>query len=75
LEAFLEALHDEGQQEMPGTWPAWPKVPEEPKVEVAEHEAPEKPEVGATEQEALEEPNVEDEAGDEPQVTYRLDQF
>jgi hypothetical protein len=25
-EAFLEALNDEGQQQMVGAWPAWPKV-------------------------------------------------
>jgi hypothetical protein len=32
-------------------------------------------EVGAAEQEAPEELNVKDVAGDQPQVTYRLDQF
>jgi hypothetical protein len=47
---------------MPGVWPAWPEVPEES-------------EVGVVKQEAPEEPNFEDEAGDQPQVTYRLDQF
>jgi hypothetical protein len=47
---------------MPGAWPMWPEVPEEPVV-------------GAAEQEAPEEPNIEDEAGDQPQVTYMLDQF
>jgi hypothetical protein len=55
-------LHDGGQQEMPEAWPAWPKVPEEPEVEVTEQESPKELE-------------VEDEAGDQPQVTYKLDQF
>jgi hypothetical protein len=50
---------------MPRAWPAWPKVPEEPK----------EPEVGVAEQEAPNEPNVEDESGDQPQVTYKLDHF
>jgi hypothetical protein len=50
---------------MPGAWPTWLEVPEEP----------EEPVVGAAEQEAPEEPNIEDEAGDQPQVTYMLDQF
>jgi hypothetical protein len=63
---------------MAEVWPAWPEVPEE-RVEVyfraTQQEALEEPEVGAAEQEAPEEPNVEDEAGDQPQVTYRLDQF
>jgi hypothetical protein len=47
-------------------------------VRAAEQEAPEEHEelvVGAAEQEAPKEPNVEDEAGDQPQVTYMLDQF
>jgi hypothetical protein len=71
---FLEALHDGDQQEMLGAWPTWPKVPEEPEVGAAEQEAleePEEPEVGVVEQEVrvAGEPNVEDEAGDQPQVT------
>jgi hypothetical protein len=42
---------------------------------VAQQEAPEEPNVRAAQQEALEEPNIKDEAGDQPPVTYRLDQF
>jgi hypothetical protein len=68
-------LHDEGQQEMARAWLAWPEVPEEPYFRATQQEALEEPEVGAVEQEAPEEPNVKDEAGDQPQVTYRLDQF
>jgi hypothetical protein len=54
-------LHDEGQQ-VARAWPAWPEVPEEPYCRTTQQEAPE-------------EPKVKDEAGDQPQVTYRLDQF
>jgi hypothetical protein len=53
-ESFLEALNDEGQQQMAGTWPAWPKV------RAAQQEAPVEPEVGATQKEAPEEPEVEE---------------
>jgi hypothetical protein len=42
---------------------------------VAQQEAPEEPEVRAVQQKAPKEPNVEDEAGDQPPVTSRLDQF
>jgi hypothetical protein len=54
---------------MARVWPAWPEV------RVAQQEASEEPEVGATQQEAPEEPKVEDEADDQPQVTYRLVEF
>jgi hypothetical protein len=56
----------------------WPEVleePEEPYFRVTQQEALEEPEVGAAEQEAPEEPNVEDEVGDQPQVSYKLEQF
>jgi hypothetical protein len=66
--AFLEALN-EGQQQMAGAWPAWPDV------RTAQQEAPKKPKDGATQQEAPEELDNEDEADDQPQVTYRLVQF
>jgi hypothetical protein len=46
-----------------------------PEVRAAQQEAPEEPEDGATQQEAPEEPDVEDEADDQPQVTYKLVQF
>jgi hypothetical protein len=42
---------------------------------VAQQEAPEEPEVVATRQEDPEGPEIEDEADDQPQVTYSLDQF
>jgi hypothetical protein len=42
---------------------------------VTQQEAPEELEVRAAQQEAPEEPNIEDKAGDQPPVTYRLDQF
>jgi hypothetical protein len=45
------------------------------KVGAAQHEALEELEDGATQQEASEEPDVEDEADDQPHVTYRLVQF
>jgi hypothetical protein len=76
---------------MPGVWPAWPEVSEEPEVEAAEHEALEEieePEVREAEHEAPEEPEesevteTEQEALKElnvedeaGQVTYMLDQF
>jgi hypothetical protein len=66
--AFLEALNNEGQQQMAGAWPAWPEVG------AAQQEAPEEPGVRATQQEAPEEPMVE-EADDQPQVSYRLVEF
>jgi hypothetical protein len=65
-EAFIEALNDAGQQEMDRAWP---------KDGAAQQEAPEEPEDVATQQEASEGPEVKDEADDQPQVTYRLDQF
>jgi hypothetical protein len=71
-EAFLEALHDEGQQEMPEAWLVWPEVleepeeHEEPKVGAVQQEALEEPKVGAGEQEAPEELNIVDEVGDQP---------
>jgi hypothetical protein len=68
-EAFLEALNDEGQQQMARAWSAWPKL------KAAQQEAPEDSEDGATQQEAPKEPDVVDEADDQPQVTYRLVQF
>jgi hypothetical protein len=54
---------------------AWLEVPEEPYFGVTHQEVPEESEVGAAQQEAPDEPNIEDEAGDQPRVTYRLDQF
>jgi hypothetical protein len=66
--AFLEALNNEGQQQMAGAWLAWPEVG------AAQQEAPEEPGVRATQQEAPEEPMVE-EADDQPQVSYRLVEF
>jgi hypothetical protein len=65
-EAFLEALNDEGQQQMAKAWLD---------VGAAQQEAPKEPEDGATQQNAPKEPDVEDEADDQPQVTYRLVQF
>jgi hypothetical protein len=62
-EAFLEALNDEGQQQMAGAWLAWPDVGS------AQQEALEEPEDGAIQQEAPEELDVEDEADDQPHVT------
>ena len=46
-----------------------------PKVRVTQQEVLEESDVRAAQQEAPDEPNIEDEAGDQPQVTYRLDQF
>jgi hypothetical protein len=77
-DAFLWALHDEAQQEMAKAWLAWPEVPEapeEPEVRAAQQEAREEPNVRVAQHEAPEESNVEDEASDQPLVTYRLDQF
>jgi hypothetical protein len=59
-------LNDEGQQQMTGAWPVWLEL------RAAQQEAPEEPDIGATQQEAPEEPNVEDEADDQPRITYRL---
>jgi hypothetical protein len=42
---------------------------------VTQQEAPEEPEIIATQQEASERPEVLDEANDQPEVTYRLNQF
>jgi hypothetical protein len=87
-ETFHGALHDEGQQEIAGAWSEVPEAlektevsttqqeaPEEPEVRAAQLEAPEEPNIISTQQEAPVEPNVEDEAGDQPLVTYMLDQF
>jgi hypothetical protein len=87
-EAFLGPLHDKAQQVMAGAWPEIPEAAEKPEVSAAQQEAPEGPEaraaqhealeepnVRAAQQEAPEEPNIEDEVGDQPSVTYRLDQF
>jgi hypothetical protein len=81
-EAFLVALHDEGEQQMAGAWLTWPGVraaqqeaPEKPYVGVTQQEAPEEPDVGVTHQEAPEQPDVEDEVDDQPHATYRLHQF
>jgi hypothetical protein len=41
----------------------------------AQQEAPEEPEVIATQQEAPEDLELDDEADDQPQVTYRLVKF
>jgi hypothetical protein len=68
-EAFLEALSDEGQQQMAGAWPTWLEVG------AAQQEALEELEVGATQQEAPEDTEVEEEADDQPQVTYKLVKF
>jgi hypothetical protein len=54
---------------MDGAWPAWPEDG------AAQQEAPEEPEVVVTQQEGPEGLEVKDEADDQPQVTYRLDQF
>jgi hypothetical protein len=62
-EAFLEALNDEGQQQMAEAWL---------ELRVAQQEAPEEPEDEATQQEAPEESDIEDEVNDQPQVTYKL---
>jgi hypothetical protein len=56
-------------------WLEVPEEPEEPYFGVTRQEVPEEQEVGAAQQEAPDEPNIEDEAGDQPRVTYRLDQF
>jgi hypothetical protein len=63
---------------MGGAWLAWSEVPQAPKeleVSAAQQEAPEELEVRVAQQEVPEEPNIEDEAGDQPPVTYRLDKF
>jgi hypothetical protein len=65
-EASIEALNDAGQQEMNGAWP---------EDEAAQQLALEEPEVVETHQEAPEGSEVEDEADDQPRVTYRLDHF
>jgi hypothetical protein len=44
-------------------------------LEAAQQEASEEPNVGVTQQEALEKLDVEDEADDQPQATYRLVHF
>jgi hypothetical protein len=54
---------------MAEVWLAWLDVG------AAQQEAREELEDGATQQEAHEEPDIEDEANDQPQVTYRLVQF
>jgi hypothetical protein len=69
-EAFVEALNDEGQQQMAGAWPKLRAVQQQ-----MARAWPTWPELRATHQETSEEPNVEDEADDQPQVTYRLVQF
>jgi hypothetical protein len=51
---------------MIGAWLMWLEL------RAAQQEAPEEPDIGATQQEAPEEPNVEDEADDQPRITYRL---
>jgi hypothetical protein len=71
-------LHDEAQQEMAGAWLALLEVlksPEEPEVRAAHQQAREELNIRAAQHEAPEEPNVKDEAGDQPLVSYRLDQF
>jgi hypothetical protein len=47
---------------MAGAWLVWQEPPEEPEVRAAHQEAPE-------------ELNIEDEAGDQLPITYRLNQF
>jgi hypothetical protein len=56
-------------------WPEVPEGPEELEVRAAQQDSHEEPNVRAAQHEAPEEPNVKDEAGDQPPVTYRLDQF
>jgi hypothetical protein len=63
---LLEALNDEGQQQMAGAWS---------NVGAAQQEAPEEPEDGVTQQEAPKESDIDDKDDDQPQVTYRLVQF
>jgi hypothetical protein len=74
-EAFLGAFHDEVQQEMAEAWPEVPEAPEELEVRATQHEAREEPNIRAAQHEAPKEPNVEDEVGDQPPITYMLDQF
>jgi hypothetical protein len=50
-------------------WLTWPEL------RAAQQEVPEEPEDGASQQEAPKEPNIEDEADDQSQVTYRVVQF
>jgi hypothetical protein len=52
-EAFLEALNDEGQQQMATT--AQQETPEEPEVRAAQQEAPAEPEAGGAQQPKSEE--------------------
>jgi hypothetical protein len=64
-------LHDEGQQGMAGIVEG-SEAPKEPEVSVAHQEAPEELEVRAAQHEG---PEAQHEAGDQPPLTYRLDQF
>jgi hypothetical protein len=66
-EAFLEALNDEGDQQMAGA--AQLEAPEESEVRATQQEAPEKPEVGGAQQSKFEE------VDDQSHVTYRLVKF
>jgi hypothetical protein len=59
-EAYLEALNDDGQQQMTGASPAWPELG------VAQQKVLKEPDVGATQPEAIEEPYIKDEVDDHP---------